>query len=79
MTFDWRTDRYTLASGRTVYAYGGVLGLGPDAISASYGWDGSVDMHDGLPFTTVERHEIAAEMIRRWEWWRENPIHRISV
>ena len=82
--FDLKTNCYTLASGRTVYAYGGVLGLGQDAIAVLYGWDGGVEdadwgvdegdhMHDGAPFTEAERQEIATEMIRRWEWWRDHP------
>lgn len=88
MTFDRNTHLYTLLSGRTIYAYGGVLGLGPNAIHASYGWDGSVEdhegavdegdhMYDGLPLTPTERQEIAAEMIQRWGWWYMNPLLRM--
>ena len=72
MTFDDEKDCFVLATGRTFYAFGGILGLagcGEDDKSLYYGFDGEVYLEGGGDFTASEREEVAAEMIARWKRW----------
>ena len=64
---------YRLTSGKTFYANGGILGLGPDPDEfLSEGYDGGVSGEKD--FTRDERREIASFMIMRWhEWGRRAP------
>jgi hypothetical protein len=84
MKYDEQEETYTLASGRRIYASGGVLGLAPaDTMNVRRaevygGYDGScLPLNDDDPYddhhdlTPDERREIAAEMIHRWFKWSE--------
>ena len=71
-------DGYCLASGRTFYANGGVIGIGEDCgkHGLSEGYDGGIviacDWDEAfVPWTPDERAELADEMIRRWQVFRE--------
>ena len=72
--YDESTNRYTLSSGRRVYAYGNMLAIDPEG-RLVYGHDGIVDVNrcedggDALPLTREERVEIANMMIERWLKW----------
>lgn len=61
-------DTYTLSSGRTFYAHGGVLGFAPGEDSVSYGWDGGVEMRD---WSAAEKRELADFMIALWQQYRD--------
>ena len=68
MIWNGRRDEYTLSSGRTFYANGGVLGIGSDCEHVMEGWDGGARTDDWTP---EERRELADEMKRRWERFAE--------
>jgi len=78
MTFDG-DNTYTLSSGRTFYAHLGIIGINPALDEISHGYDGTVDTeqidhYDGTSepaWTPAERAELADEMIRRWQTWKE--------
>lgn len=73
MTFDG-DDTYTFSSGRKLYANRGILGIDPEGNTFD-GYDSSWDERDfrpreNGPMTKEERHEIADEMIARWQRWK---------
>jgi hypothetical protein len=69
MKFDWKTNRYTLSSGRTVYAFMDMLSLDDDGV-LHYGSDGLVrDNGEAVDFSPEERREIARYFIDRWQRW----------
>jgi hypothetical protein len=69
-------DHFELSTGRRVYAYGGVFGLGVlnpnddngqplgDQVLPVYGFDGVVE--EGHQWTPAERAELANHMIDQW-------------
>ena len=68
-------DTYTFASGRTVYANCGIIGLGP-GLEIAEGYDGNPDpdarwFSSDKPWTDEECAEIADMMIERWQRWKE--------
>lgn len=84
MKFNNKGSRYTLSTGKSFYAYSGILGLCMDyefidpndqirqKIQLVYGYDGLVNDIDPDQFTLEERKEIAEEMIHRWQIWAES-------
>lgn len=59
------------ATGRRLYAYGGVIGLGPqygnpNVVVAHYGYDGELTEYE-KPLTVEERRELAEYMVTRWK------------
>lgn len=64
-------DRHTvkLSTGRSFYAYAGILGLDAEAEDLRYGYDGTAGDPEGGPLTPAERAEIATLMVERWTRW----------
>lgn len=63
-------DQYVFSSGRRMYANGGILGLGPGSDSTvTEGYDGYFEESADSAWTTEERQQLAAMMIRRWRAW----------
>ncbi len=74
-------NKYTLSTGRRLYANNGILGLYPNSVSdpsdsrLTQGSDGEI--YEGAPMvaggrdylTIAERHEVAEHMIRQWAEW----------
>ncbi len=78
MTYDERTETYTLTTGRKLIGVnGGVLGLAakPKGGELFEGFDGSIaGTWEGdafVPFSLLERRELAETMIARWRLWAE--------
>jgi hypothetical protein len=78
MTFDQKSNEYTLSSGRTFYANCGYIGIGPGGSNDRLpeGYDGTIDLvrgwdEDFVPWTPEERAELADEMIRLWTAFKE--------
>jgi hypothetical protein len=72
MTYE---DHYVTfsCSGRRIYAFSGILGLGvndnPEG-ECTYGNDGTVNEHlGGRPLTRAERQELADHMVETWKRW----------
>lgn len=61
-------EGFLLSTGRTFYAHGSTLGMGPHG-GIGEGWDGALDIEEDL--TPVERLEIAHYMIACWLHWGE--------
>lgn len=71
-------DGYRLTSGREFLANQGIIGIGPDCgkHGLSEGYDGGILVEcdwipDFPPWTAAERAEVADEMIRRWQAFKE--------
>jgi hypothetical protein len=76
-------QHFTLSTGRRFYAYGAILGLGPQPLGddarlrITYGHDGEIEydharygsVTDDEYFTREERQEIAAFMVELWQRW----------
>lgn len=74
-------DHYQLSNGRYIYAYGGVIGIGPYDYDISGGWDDPVKHtrkapHDYesplLDLTKEEKLEIADFMIAQWQEFKDD-------
>ncbi len=68
-------DNYELSSGRRFSANCGIIGLSPEKLTVSEGFDGEIDI-DGYPWedftdenrwTPAERAELADFMIAAWQ------------
>lgn len=76
MEIDDKRNRYTLSTGKTFYAYCGIIGLSPNYYMYE-GYDDSLE--DGIinneagrveDFTCSEKIEIADMMIERWKHFK---------
>lgn len=68
-------DTIRLATGKELYAFHGILGLGPDCETLTEGYDGKIEGPWMEPeehvLTPAERVELADLMIARWQAYRE--------
>ena len=72
MIYDDDGGVYVLTSGRIFAANIGILGLGPELDAIMHdGYDGRCENYLEPALTPDERREIADEMIRRWNQWKE--------
>ena len=72
----YANDRYTFASGRSIYANNGIIGIRPD-LEISEGYDGGIPgqwpdsfLDDGSEPTPADFVELADAMIEMWQAFR---------
>jgi hypothetical protein len=73
--YDVAQNGYTLTTGRRFSANRGIVGIDPDG-AISEGYDGGIELtrdwdETFAPWTAAERAELADEMIRRWERFKD--------
>lgn len=81
MTYGPGSDHYFLASGRVVYANGGILGIDGD-LNVHEGYDGgfgpsryAIEQGQAEPFTVAEKQEVAAFVCALWQQWAATADH----
>lgn len=68
-TIEDKNFHFELTNGRKFYAFGNILGMGPD-MELTYGFDGHVSEREE-PFSKAERIEISFYMQELWSKWAE--------
>ena len=71
MEVDKREGRIIFSTGKRVYAYAGIIGLGIEdgEFTLTYGYDGQIP-DDDTKLTAEERRELADYMITLWQQYR---------
>lgn len=80
----YEEDHLIFSSGKKEYTFAGIVGLDPDCISITYGYDGDmislpepedewdVEQFKEAEFTKADLHELADYMVERWKKFKEN-------